>query len=117
MLGAKSTTGRKCRQRETWPTESPKGLTIATFRLHLDKHLLLTHDFDDLADVRARLLQELKLLPQQANAGVERVTLRLEPTQVLRLVVDCDLGRFNLVLEVRVDARWRRGRRTRRESA
>lgn len=58
-------------------------LTISPFWLHLDEHLLLPHHLDHLADVRARLLQQLQLLPQQAHAGVQRIALGLETAQVL----------------------------------
>lgn len=40
---------------------------ILAFWIHLDQYLVLPHDLDNLSHIRARLLQELKLLPQKPH--------------------------------------------------
>jgi hypothetical protein len=40
---------------------------VLSLRVHLHEHLLAAHDVDDLADVRARLLQQGELLAKQAH--------------------------------------------------
>lgn len=67
--------------------------------LGLDEHLRLPHELDDLSDVAARLLEQLELLAQEADAGVQVVALRLEPPEVLRLQVGRVLGALDLRFE------------------
>jgi hypothetical protein len=46
--------------------------------MNLDQNLLGSHDLDDFADVGPRLLQQTKLLAQQAHPRVVVVALSLE---------------------------------------
>mmetsp|Transcript_28705 Transcript_28705/g.56057 ORF Transcript_28705/g.56057 Transcript_28705/m.56057 type:complete len:250 (-) Transcript_28705:165-914(-) len=84
---------------------------ILALRIHLDENLVLAHGLDDLANVAARLLQQLKLLSEHPHLCVELVPLRLQPPQVLRPLPVNRLQLLDLPLIVRVDPRLlRRGR-------
>ena len=51
--------------------------------VNLDEDLFPAHKLDDLADVRAGLLQQLQLLTQHPYLGIELVALSLETADVL----------------------------------
>ena len=65
------------------------------FALGIDLHqdLLLAHLLDDLADVRAGLLQVIQLLPKHPDLGVQLIPPGLEPLEVGRSLLNRLLGR------------------------
>jgi hypothetical protein len=63
-------------------------------------HFFLAHDFDDLAYMASGFLEQLVLLPEKPDEGIEQVALGLEPHQVLCLAVDGQLQIFHLRLVV-----------------
>jgi hypothetical protein len=61
-----------------WARDQREGAarrTIFSFRMYLDQDLLGAHDLDHLADIRARLLQQSQLFPEQAYPRVVVIAL------------------------------------------
>lgn len=86
--------------------------TVFPLGVHLDEHLLGAHHLDDLADVRARLLQQAQLLPEQAYPRVVVIALGFETAEDGLTLEDLELHRLDLVVVVVVErhddgvARW-----------
>lgn len=59
---------------------------VLALRLDLDKHLLLAHDLDNLADVASGLLQHLELLAQEAYCGSVYVGSDCHPPRVFKVL-------------------------------
>jgi hypothetical protein len=51
--------------------------TVFSFWVHLHQNLLGAHHLDDFTDVRAGLLKQAKLFPQQTHPGVVVIALSL----------------------------------------
>ena len=73
-------------------------------RAYLDQGLSLAHELDDLADVRAGLLQQGDFFLELLDCGVHFVALRFEALEVLALVAYALLEFLDALVVVVFDA-------------
>jgi hypothetical protein len=93
----------RCQSRRI--THALRRLTVFPLWLNLYQHLLLTHHLDNLSNITPRLLQKLQLLSQQPHPRIQCIPLGFKSSQVLRSLVDCNLGLLDLVLVVALKGR------------
>mmetsp|Transcript_2801 Transcript_2801/g.8771 ORF Transcript_2801/g.8771 Transcript_2801/m.8771 type:complete len:381 (+) Transcript_2801:309-1451(+) len=74
------------------------------FWMHLHQHLVLAHQLDHLAHVRARLLQLHQLLTQCTNLRIQFVSLRLKTLHIFGLLITSHQQLIDLGLVVRADS-------------
>ncbi len=71
--------------------------------MYLDENLFRAHHLDDLANVRAGLLQEAQLFPEQPYPRVVVIALSFETTEDGLTLEDLELHRLDLVVIVIVE--------------